>query len=115
MFTWKQITPGPVVNGHERKHLLWPQTLILKNNQEGKKEDEREQFIRGNDMLIGHAGQNTPGSIVLLSALNAETSHERCVSQEKVSPTPLRHDGRACRDVILENRLLIHHWDLCLG
>lgn len=41
--------------------------------------------------------------------------HMKGVSQEKVSPTPLRHDGRACRDVILENRLLIHHWDLCLG
>lgn len=66
-------------------------------------------------MLRAPAGRNTPGSIVLLLALNSETSHERCVSQERVSPTPLRHDGRACRDVILENELLIHHWDFSLG
>lgn len=122
MFTWKQITLGTVVNRYEQKHLLWPQPLILKNNQEGKREDEKEQFI--NDMLRAHAGRNTPGSIVLLLALNSETSHERCVSQKRVLPTPLRHDGRACRnvldgcacrDVILENRLLIHRWDFCLG
>lgn len=97
---------------------------LSSQKQEGKREDEREQFIRGNDVLRAPAGQNMPGSIVLLLALNSETSHERCVSQERVLPTPLRHDGRACRevldgracrDVILENRLLIHHWDFCQG
>lgn len=66
-------------------------------------------------MLRAHAGQNMPGSTVLLLALNSETSHGRCMSQEKVSLTPLRRDGRACRDVILENWLLIHHWGLRLS
>lgn len=30
IFTWKQITPRPAVNGYEQKSFLWPQTLILK-------------------------------------------------------------------------------------
>lgn len=69
MFTWQQITPLPVVNGYEQKHLLWPQTLINKHRQKGKREDEREEFIRGNEMLRAHTGWSTPGSIVLLLAL----------------------------------------------
>lgn len=84
----------------------------------------RKEFVRGNDALGAHAGPNMPGSLVLPLAPNSETSHERRVSQEKVPPTPLRHDGRACRgisggrafrDVLLENQLLIDHWDFCRG
>lgn len=51
-------------------------------------------------MLRAPTGQNMPGSIVVLSPLNSEMPRERCVSQEQVSPTPLRHDGRACRDIL---------------
>jgi len=56
MFTWKQTTHGPVLNGLGQRHLLWPWTLILKNNQEENREDEREGFIRSNDVLRAPAG-----------------------------------------------------------
>lgn len=59
-------------------------------------------------MPKAHTGQNMPGSTVLLLALNSGTSLGRCMSQEKVSLSPLRRDGRACRAVMLENWLLIH-------